>query len=151
MEWPGDRYTFGRIFIYCRAMVETMFNAIIIRLAGVVIGSFLAAIPVWTAARWVGLWDINLSQVYRATLIVCLTLFGIEVLCLFMAGSSVNGDAVISLVRISLVPIGLSLLAGMIGWSFSVGIGKALLITLLAAIIGAVIVLIGVQLGSWIV
>lgn len=68
-----------------------------------------------------------------------------------MATSSDNRDAVISIVHISLVPIGLGLLLGVIGRRFSVGFGKALLIIILAMFISAGIALIGILLGAAVV
>lgn len=135
-------------------MVETLSHVILIRLGGVIIVSLLGAVSIRAAAKWTGSADVTFGKACGTVLIACIIVLGIEVLCLLMAGLLGNGDAVISLVRISLAPVGPCILLGVLGWRLSLTLGRALLVTLLAALIGAAIVIVATVLGvgvAWIV
>lgn len=125
-----------------------------IRFGGVMIVSLLGAVSLRAAAQWTGSADVTFGKACGTMLITCIIVLGIEVLCLLLATFSSNGDAVISIVRISLAPVGPCILLGVLGWRLSLTLGRALLVTLLAALIGAAIVIVAAVLGlgvAWIV
>jgi len=125
-----------------------------IRFGGVMIVSLLGAVSVRAAAKWTGSADVTFGKAYSTVLMACIILVGIEVLCLLMAALFGNGDAVVSIVRISLAPAGPGILLGVLGWRLSVTFGRALLVTLLATLIAAAMVVIAAGLGvgvAWVV